>query len=354
MDAQKWLMLTVIRQFCGQRSMNGVIYLLHGRRSSQVIQDASLFYVLPLTACLKHRYKEELYSVKNELKKEEAYIEDEKGRVSLTDYGSDLLEKANSQFVLPVHFNGGKYELNGEADWFWKRLSLFIQSLSVRLKSSTPFIPVQYDSKVQHWVKGYFPEKDQRKNVADGLYKELYTLLENMEDEVALIFVRRLTSWKRTGETISQLTAENKDPVMTYLSFRSVIHYLMDQVTQKKEAYPHLSLFLKETRKTSLVTNTAEETYRLLKQGYSMDRIASKRNLKKSTIEDHIIEIILFTPGVHAGQFVDPAIVEQVLNVAEELNTQRLKKIKDALGEGYDYFTIRASLASRHERMSQR
>ncbi|WP_026689446.1 helix-turn-helix domain-containing protein [Alteribacter aurantiacus] len=353
MDGQKWLILTIIQKFGGQRSINGVMYLLQGRRSSQVIQDASLFYVLPLTASLKHRSKEELDKVRKELLKGNAYIVNNDGKVSLTPYGIEMLNEYNRRFSIPPHYNGGKYELNDEAEWFWQRLSLFIQSLSFRLKTKSPFIPIQYDTGVQDWVKKHFPPASQREKMAHGLYCEIFHLLKEIRDREATLFVSRLTSWNRTGLTIDQLTKKNDDPLLTSLSFRSVLHYMISQVGQDRGKYPYLRVFLKESKQTVLVTKTAQETYFWLTKGYTLEEISHKRKLKKSTIEDHIIEIVLFMPEVNAERFVDRHILDYVLNVAEDLKTQKLKAIKDALGNEYDYFTIRVALASREERVKK-
>ena len=58
-----------------------------------------------------------------------------------------------------------------------------------------------------------------------------------------------------------------------------------------------------QSQKTNLTFST-EKTYALLKQGYSVTDIMSIRKLKKSTIEDHLVEL-----AIHMKEFsIDPYV----------------------------------------------
>ncbi len=345
----------MVERLQGQRSINGALYLLSGKRSAQTIQDASLFNVLPLTASLKHRPFDQLVKVKNILEKNNWIGEDATGKMTLTSYGRQQLFSYQSRLSLPEYFNGGRFEWNGETDWFWQRLSLFIQSLSNVLCAQSSFIPVQYDYNVQFWVKNHFPRNRSRQAIfSNGLYNELHTLLAELPNEDAMLFVSRLSSSTRIGKTTSQLTENGSDEWHTFLRFRSVLHYIIGSIskTERVKEFPSLTLFLMQETEDGLLTKSAIKTLELLRQGCTIDEIPTLRGLKRSTIEDHIMEITLLAADFPADYFLSREKIALIQKTAKRLNTKRLKAIKTALGEEVDYFMIRLALADLKERVS--
>ncbi|TMW73636.1 helix-turn-helix domain-containing protein [Alteribacter natronophilus] len=347
MDVEKWLFLTMTERLKGQRTGSGAVYLLNGKRSSQTLQDASLFYVLPLTGSLKHRSVTDVHGILSTLAASGLVRETDRGLIDLTREGLSMKQKLDTTYTLPEHYNAGRFEWNGEADWFWKRLSLYIQSLSSVMAGIKTFIPIQYDYSVQSWVRDNFPSsRQEREDAAASLYSELSSILSALSDEYASLFVRRLSSGHRAGESFTQLAGETGDPNFTYIRFRSCLHFILARLSESRSGKKYiLQNFMKPEEERTLMSRSARETLDLLLEGKTMKEIGQIRRLRRSTLEDHVVEITMMHSGFDASRFVSSSKLELVKNTAEALGTNRLKVIKDTLGSDIDYFTIRLALA---------
>ena len=89
------------------------------------------------------------------------------------------------------------------------------------------------------------------------------------------------------------------------------------------------------------ITGTALETLRLYRQGLSVDQIATQRSLVLSTIHSHIAQAI--STGELKAEMRDYFTEEdeQILRQAAESNSlESLSKLKEVLGDRFDYPTL--------------
>ncbi len=91
----------------------------------------------------------------------------------------------------------------------------------------------------------------------------------------------------------------------------------------------------------SIVPSSADISMQLYNQGLSITQIANERNLAASTITGHLITM-LGTGQVKLDDFVDPSKYERIKEEIGIHGTVSLSRIKEALGEGFDYTEIRA------------
>ena len=117
----------------------------------------------------------------------------------------------------------------------------------------------------------------------------------------------------------------------------------MGQIEENKLQFPILVQFLDQSQKTNL-THSTEKTYSLLKQGYSVTDIMSIRRLKKSTIEDHLVELALHNKEFSIDPYVSMEKQQQIQRAAKKLNSKQLKQIYHEV-KNADYFEIRLVLA---------
>ena len=74
-----------------------------------------------------------------------------------------------------------------------------------------------------------------------------------------------------------------------------------------------------------------------------MDEIATMRQLKMSTIEDHFVEMAINDKTFPIQQFVSKVDLENVILKSRELGTKRLRLLKDTFPE-LSYFQLRLIL----------
>ena len=111
----------------------------------------------------------------------------------------------------------------------------------------------------------------------------------------ATIVIYRLTGYKRIGCTLQQLAKITKQDIFEFIFyFRGIIHFLIQEVRNKENEFPLLAEIISyPNEKADLFSLSTKKTYNLWRQGRSLEEIATIRNLKVATIEDHFVEIAL-------------------------------------------------------------
>ncbi|WCC46618.1 DNA helicase RecQ [Tenacibaculum finnmarkense] len=91
--------------------------------------------------------------------------------------------------------------------------------------------------------------------------------------------------------------------------------------------------------------DTTLETYKLYKEGFTIDEIAEKRNLKAQTIFSHLSKLYLEGKEIDLQKFITADTVKLIANAKKVLkNEQTLKPYFEFLGEKIPYEQIRIGL----------
>ncbi len=86
---------------------------------------------------------------------------------------------------------------------------------------------------------------------------------------------------------------------------------------------------------------THQLTLSLYRQGLGIDEIASRRNLKSSTISSHLAELIEAGETIEINRLVKPQHYHVIANALSQIGDELLKPVKDFLGDEYSYEEIR-------------
>ncbi len=338
------VLLYVLNRLNGERSISAVLHLLKGKKSSQTIQDAKLFKVSFLFGMLKHLNRSQLEDVTDRLLKEKWIQPTNVEAYEVLPGGLEMLQQFLDTHPFPKYLNGWKYHhLSGQ---FWERLSLYTQSVSYSVHENMNFYPITRNESTQKWVRNNFPfEKEKRLKVAKRLIGEITSVLEKIPDQQADLFVYRLSGSGRTGLTLEQIAAKyNMTIEETTILFNSIIHTFLTFIQSSVAQYPLLGVFAADENAEWPLTSSTRRTYSLLQRGMTIDRIAEVRKLKRSTIEDHLVEIAINVPDFSIDPFVSSEDQQSIIIASRELNSQRLKTIKQHLDNKYPYFEIRLTL----------
>lgn len=337
------ILLQCLQTVEGERTVYSVYHLLKGKKSSQTIQDAHLF-------SLKHLFKS--YSQMDRagfdrLMSELAgtgYIEERSlQRMAVTGKGREALQDFWQSRKYPEHLNGWVYQ--DASVLLWKRLTLFIQSLSHLINRDIRYMPVQRDPDVQHWIKEFFISyPGSRHQLADDTYNELVRAFSKGCPDDPGLLVSRLSGYGRIGLTHAQ-AAElyGMEPTEFWYRQLNLLHFLTAAVSLRDREFPVLHAFVRDEVEPVPLTQSALSTYRLLKESRTIEEIAAMRRLKKSTIEDHVIEISLNDRSFAIDPFIARETAEQIRRIAKSVGGKRLKPIKDRMAD-VTYFQIRLAL----------
>ncbi|MFC7060487.1 helix-turn-helix domain-containing protein [Halobacillus seohaensis] len=336
----KFILLNCIHTFKGERTISGIYNLIQGKRSSQTLQDARIYQLDRYFGIYPSLKKEKLEKAIDEL------VTEENVRLNSEQYPEILIagEKylSNSYILDNNYFAGMEYHRN--IFIFEKRLRLLVQTITQSHMKDFSFIPIEDDVTIQLWVKKVYRQQDASKLI-DSLYLELSQLLESICTKEAELFVGRLTGGGLIGGTREQLALhhklnkENVDLMITHTLF-----YIFHSVKKDLNAYPVLAYCLEGLAQGELITSSAKQTYQWFNRGYTLQQISYKRNLKMSTIQDHIVEISLVMPSFSIDLFISDIAQEEIMNTIEHLETKKLKRLFEALDGKFNYFQLRLVL----------
>ncbi|PIC78385.1 hypothetical protein CSV74_02345 [Sporosarcina sp. P19] len=327
------ILLTIFQRLHGERSAQGVYHILRGKRSGQTLQDVEYYQVKSYYALLPQLTASEFQQALERMQADGLIYINElvyvtaKGQMAT---GSEMWR-----------FNGWNYR--GREREFARRLALLVQTLSNLRSSETMFMPIQKELPTQQFVKGFLRNQSSSMiSLSTSLRKELEHVLTNssLTDLQRMIVSSRLTGYQLTASTWEQMKDRVNLPVKTLqLYYIEALHIMLDFIQQR----PNLRLLTElaaDCKVDTYLTQSAERTRKLFERGYSVEQIASLRNLKLSTIEDHFIEMAANMDGFPYKDFVTEEQIDAVWRHVEQLQTKRLRLLKQQCPE-LSYFQLR-------------
>lgn len=338
------IILYCLNRINGERSIYSVFHILKGKKSSQTLQDGHLFQIAYFFQSYHFITREEFDKIiaQSELVnwiqpvKEQHYL--------LSAEGKKYLEKQLAEKPFPTYLNGWTY--HSLTDAFWGRLSLLVQVCSNVVHNNSQYIPIQGKHEIQSWVKKFLNESSKSWiELAEQLYRELIVCFEKEKSINPSVVVIRLTGHNNFGLT-SQQAAVYLGHEFTYyhLEFNNVLHYLLKSIQDNPVHYQLLFSIIKDLNNPFSFTISTKKTYALLKSGLTIEQIALIRKLKRSTIEDHIVEIAFNDKQFDITPFVPSEKQNVILKSARKIGSKQLKQIRE-LTNNVDYFEIRLVMA---------
>nr|WP_309100769.1 helix-turn-helix domain-containing protein [Fredinandcohnia onubensis] len=342
------LILYCLHKLDGERTVYGIHHLLNGKKSSQTIGDANLFGLTPLFGILRPIRREQVEK-EIQILYEHALIEEitpSSNKFTITSLGKSVLKKEFEKKPIPPHLNGWKH--NEQSILLWRRLSLVTQVLSNLVNEKKQYTPIQQEDSIVDWVKGFLiKDGHTRYTLSEALYNEILSLLEMVSELESIIFVMRLTSSARIGYTIDQISSLlGEDEVWCQVLFLHTLHTIIHHLEMNGHSFPLLSSMIEAHHQEDvLLTASTKKTYQLLLLGKTIDEIGIIRNLKRNTIEDHIVEVTHQKPDFSIDRFVPHEHQQQILSVYKTLQIKQLRPLKEKLTNDISYFEIRLVLA---------
>lgn len=339
-----FVVLYCLSKFNGERSIYAIYHLLQGKKSSQTIQDAKLFKLESFFQSMQQLSKKDIDDIIFELQYSDVISMTKKDTYILTEKGSFYLENFLEKYPIPPYLNG--WRNHKKAILFWQRFSLAIQTLSFLIYENSSFIPVINDDETQRFVKSYLKKINNRYNAAGEIFNEINSLLQLLPRLQADILVLHLSGYHRVGYTIEQIGRFLQvDKDYTFVLFQAVLHFIIEKIEKDPIRFCHLLSFIEQEHQSiATLTQSSQKTYELLSLNKSITEIAIIRNLKESTIEDHIVEIASELKSFNIELFVSKDLQDKIVNSFQTLGTKRLKPIRSSLNDMVSYFQIRLVL----------
>lgn len=340
----EFIILYCLKKINGERTIYSIYHLLKGKKSSQTIQDTHLFHLHPFFQAFPSISRIAIEEIVGKFEREGWIKQKNDQYFFLTEKGRDMLDEELHKKPFPEFLNGWKY--HNVTELFWERLSLFVQVCSNLINRMQDFVPVQKKKETLFWLKNFLAnQENDRFHLSAQLYNELTACFETNHQIDPAILVLRFTGYNRIGLTEHQ-ASEKLGMEHTYyrMSFLNLLHFMIETITESPSRFPLLHSLIPEAGQFAPLTHSAKKTYELLHSGMPMERIAQVRNLKRSTIEDHIVEIALNMNDFDINPYVDRSTQANIIKAAEKVSSKQLKHIRSHVGNA-SYFEIRLVLA---------
>ncbi|RDW22022.1 helix-turn-helix domain-containing protein [Oceanobacillus chungangensis] len=347
------ILLECCNQIQTERTASSIYHLLRGRRSIQTVQDAHLFKLERYFGIYKNLLRNhfnhtmELLQFEGLLKRVNSSQMVYETTPATADWFTDIYK---TPFPFESFAGLAYHEI---MDPFFDRLLLLIQTLTNSKMDYFSFIPVIDNPVIETWVKVFYRKvKNHEEKYLKIIYQELRNILQYVSSDEAGLFIDRLTGYKNYGMSINQLSSKyNLSVDDVQLIIVNIIHRLLSVLHNEKNNYPFLAYIINDISNATLLSNSAFQTSHLLGQGYSIEKIASIRNLKINTIHDHLIEIAFYETDFPLYHYVTKEEHQDILNAIQKTNSSKLRDIKQQVNNDISYFQIRLILALHHKQI---
>ncbi|WP_418644496.1 DNA helicase RecQ [Tenacibaculum insulae] len=195
-------------------------------------------------------------------------------------------------------------------------------------------IPVEFKKEVQKTTSA--KKKATSKVIKDTLFERLRKLRYRIakEENIAAYLVF-------SDATLKELEKERPQTDNAFLAISGVGQRKLE--VYGGEFIEEIKTFIGEKKRGR--KDTTLETYNLYKEGFSIDEIADKRNLKAQTIFSHLSKLYLEGKDVSLDEFIDASTIKLIANAKKVLkNEPTLKPYFEFLGEKIPYEQIRIGL----------
>lgn len=343
----KILILYCLKIIEGQRSIYSILHLLKGKKSAQTIQDAHFFQLTKLFSAFPYLDRADLEDVICDLENGALIHPNSSNSFLLTEAGTRYLNDNLRMNPIPSSLNGWKY--HQVAELFWERLSLTIQVISHLNNHDTKYIPIQRKKDIHQWLKVFLQTTAlNREALSKKINEEMVNCLEDSKEIDPSILIFRLTGYNTIGFTAAQVAEwKSMDFVFYHIQFMGLIHFMLERIYSNSTEYPILYKLVEISNQIDHdllpITLSAKKTYKFLTKGLMIDDIVRVRGLKRSTIEDHIVEIALNLKDFDISPFVSQEKQNLIKAAVRGSISKQLRQIRLQVPSA-DYFDIRLTL----------
>ncbi|PSL41998.1 uncharacterized protein YpbB [Planomicrobium soli] len=330
------LLIAIMKAVNRERTLSSPYHLIKGKKSGQTIQDIGYYGLFPYFAVMP-RLEKRFYDQAVDGLFARGFLQENTDVIDLTDM-------ALSSETPATPLDGWRYR--GNEQLFLSRLSLTIQTFSHISQKVNSFDPVINSEEIQLWTKNYLRQHNFRAPETVKAFKaQVLASLEEtaVPEQHKMILMSRLSGFGFSGLTWEQISAnQGIAPLDAQLNLVETLHAWMHIIEQNR--HPLLLRLLEGVIQQSSLTESAQRTEKLFARGFTLQQIAELRQLKSSTIEDHVVELAMNDPYFDYSPFISEEIYQTIVHLSREQQTKRLRDIKDKVPAA-TYFQIRLALA---------
>lgn len=302
-------------------------HLLHGKRTSSVLLFGYFHEILPFLGIYPKLSPQEFQNV---LQGSIAagWVDDTDGLLSLTKKGQQQREELLAYSLTDSDFfSYGRSDIEA-----WNLIKLAVQTVSNLQARNKQFVPVQSNIFLLQRVKRWLLKKS-RMEVITQLPIELATIFTELPTQEADFLANQFSGYQLDGFVNFQLSELSKE--LQYLVEHKNIHLFLKAL----EGHPDFLLYeLVEPIIAKNYNQSMWKTVELLKQNCDLVTIQKVRQLKKGTVQDHVIEWAILDEHFPFAHFLSKD-TEEMLKLQSPPETWQYKEVNQE--KPIDYLEFR-------------
>lgn len=266
-------------------------------------------------------------------------------------YFSDKLKHGISEWLITVDIDIDNKELSKQ---FEKLNNDLLKSISRKISALKS---CQQNFSTQDYLAAIASANIESKNTTaiDTKHKTLYQALKSWREKQAQsenVEAYRILQLKALKRVVNQLPQSKQELLAVEgIGPKTVEKYgdtLLDLINHFSDSSQSVSVStgdqIKKSRKSTKdqqnKPDTKQLSYDLYQSGKSIDEIADARGLTKGTIETHL-EHYIMKGDLDFDQFIGKEKITIISQALEKIESNRLKDVKDLLGDDYSYLEIK-------------
>lgn len=306
-------------------------HLLKGKRTSSVLVYGFLYENLRFFQLCPELSEQEFNRQIHTLNEARLLVTDLTGEVQITKQGKRLLSESDQSIHWLDNYRFGKTD-----EEIWRFLQFLVQVTSHLSYGDKEYIPLEQSPFYQAYLKRRIASVS-KKELIQTMKTEWYFLLSRLSKSEADYFAQQFSGYQQIGRIAAQILQKESTPFEQLLIKKDWLHHLLYEIENMRE-----ETFLKKSIQPFITKNdnqSMNQTKSYLHQQPSIETIAQQRGMKKSTIQDHLLELALTEeiPFEHYISKETYRFLDQLSSPCQQWIYRSLKQENEQL----DYFEYR-------------
>lgn len=260
-------------------------HLLKGKRTSSVLVYGFLYENLRFFQLSSELSETRFNQMLHELIEQQLLRQETIGEAQITAKGKQMIMYDTTHFTWIDNYRFGKTD-----DMIWRLLQFIVQVVSHLSYANQEYSPLEQSPLYQKQVKMYIKSMP-KAQLVETIKQEWSQIFSCLSRKEADFFAQQFSGYQQIGKTSFQLMTDQEQAFKAFLLKKERLHHLLQTIWLMPEGS-----FLKGIIMPLLKQNenrSMNETRKYLKTQLSIDVLAQQRNMKKSTIQDHLLELSL-------------------------------------------------------------
>jgi uncharacterized protein YpbB len=298
-----------------------LFHLLKGKRTSSVLIYGYFYQALQFsglfTKLTQDQFDKIIFFLINK-----GLLEEHDGEVQLTKSGAVFLAES-------VHFPDtdamDQYSYGRHDADMWRLLRFAVQVESFYQHQENHYLPIDNSPMLQLKIRKWFVWEKESPGQFVMELTELFALLKAAEAD---FLAQQFSGYEVLGKNVNQLLHENE--LFTVLYTKNCLHHVFRIVESNQDKFSTLSQLWQEqfflNKNRSML-----ETRELLLEGLFPDEIATRKRVKVSTVNDHLLELALVDPSFPWAAVLEKETLERFNHLDEaQLLQLRFRTLNEA------------------------